>query len=158
MPEHQSIQIIDYQPEHRDDFRRLNHEWIEKYFKLETFDHNSLDHPDEQIIKPGGHIYMAIDRGEVVGTCALKKQDRETYELVKMAVTEKAQGKGIGRLLGKSAIQKARELGAKSIFLESNTVLTPAINLYQKLGFRKVIRQPSPYKRCNIQMELKLLE
>ncbi|MEO0433444.1 MAG: GNAT family N-acetyltransferase, partial [Cyanobacteria bacterium J06656_5] len=68
-----------------------------------------------------------------------------------------AQGKGIGWLLGQAAINRARELGAETIFLESNTVLKPAINLYQKLGFRKVVGQPSPYQRCNIQMELKLV-
>ncbi len=79
-----------------------------------------------------------------------------TYELSKMAVAEKVRGKGIGWLLGQAATNKARELGAKTVFLESNTVLEPAIRLYQKLGFRKVVGQPSPYKRANIQMELKL--
>jgi GNAT superfamily N-acetyltransferase len=74
-----------------------------------------------------------------------------------MAVTEKAQGKGIGWLLGQAAIYKARKLRAETIFLESNTILIPAIELYQKLGFRKIVGQPSPYQRCNIQMELKLV-
>jgi N-acetylglutamate synthase-like GNAT family acetyltransferase len=154
----QAIEIVDYQPKYHEDFRRLNYEWIEKYFQLEQSDHQSLDHPEEQIIQPGGHIYLAIDQGEVVGTCALKKCDEASYELVKMAVTGKAQGKGIGKLLGAAAIDKARQLGAKSIFLESNTVLTPAMRLYQKLGFQKIVGQPSPYDRCNIQMELKLTE
>jgi len=74
-----------------------------------------------------------------------------------MAVTAKARGKGIGWLLGQKAINKARELGAKRVFLESNTILEPAINLYRKLGFRKIVGHPSPYERCNIQMELKLV-
>ena len=65
-------------------------------------------------------------------------------------------GKGIGWLLSIAAINKARQLGGKTIYLESNTVLKPAINLYQKLGFQKVVRKPSPYNRCNIQMELSL--
>lgn len=155
--EQQSIKIIDYLPEFHYDFKRLNSEWIEKYFKLEESDRQSLNYPDEKILKPGGHIYMALNNDEVVGTCALIKLDNDTYELAKMAVTEKARGKGIGWLLGKAVINKARELGAKRVFLESNTVLQPAINLYQKLGFRKIVGQPSPYKRCNIQMELELI-
>jgi len=73
-----------------------------------------------------------------------------------MAVTENARGKNIGRLLGEAVINKARQIGAKKIYLESNTVLEPAINLYRKLGFRKVTGPPSPYTRCNIQMELLL--
>ncbi|RYD17729.1 MAG: MarR family transcriptional regulator, partial [Verrucomicrobiaceae bacterium] len=40
--------------------------------------------------------------------------------------------------------------------LESNTVLKPAIKLYEKLGFKKVVGRASPYSRANIQMELDL--
>ena len=155
--ESQQVEIIEYSPEFRNDFKRLNYEWIEKYFKLEESDHQSLNQPDETILKPGGQIYMARLNGEMVGTCALIKVDKDTYELAKMAVTAQARGRGIGWLLGQTAIAKARELGAKTIYLESNTVLEPAINLYQKLGFRKVVGHASPYERCNIQMELKLV-
>ena len=154
--ERQSVQIVDYSPEFAADFKRLNHEWIEKYFELEAADHQSLNHPDEKILQPGGHIYMALLDGQIVGTCAVIKRNANTYELAKMAVTETARGNGIGWLLGQAAIHKARELGAKMLFLESNTVLEPAIHLYQKLGFRKVVTEPSPYERCNIQMELQL--
>lgn len=155
--EQKSVEIIDYLPEFHDDFKRLNYEWIEQYFQLEEADHQSLNHPDEKILQPGGHIFMARHNSEIVGTCALLKSDGNTYELAKMAVTEKAKGKGIGWLLGQAAINKAQALKAETVFLESNTILEPAINLYQKLGFRKVVRQPSPYQRCNIQMELKLV-
>ncbi|MBW4695965.1 MAG: GNAT family N-acetyltransferase [Lyngbya sp. HA4199-MV5] len=156
MRERQHIEIVDCIPQFHQDFKRLNYEWIEKYFKLEESDHQSLNDPDEKILKPGGHIYMALSNGEIVGTCALIKMDSDTYELAEMAVTETARGKGIGWLLGQAIIQKARELGAKTILLESNTVLEPAIKLYQKLGFQRIVGQPSPYERCNIQMELKL--
>lgn len=154
--ERQHVEIIDYSPEFQDDFKRLNCEWIEKYFKLEDSDHQSLNYPTEKILQPGGHIYIARYNGEIVGTCALIKVNNDTYELAKMAVTESARGKGVGWLLGQAAINKARELGAKTVYLESNTVLEAAINLYQKLGFRKIIGTPSVYERCNIQMELQL--
>lgn len=154
--ERQQVEIIDYKSEFHDEFKRLNYEWIEKYFKLEEADRQSLNHPNEKILATGGHIYMARFNGEMVGTCALIKVDDDTYELAKMAVTETAKGKGIGWLLGQAAINKAHELGAKTVFLESNTALAPAINLYQKLGFQKVVRPSSHYERCNIQMELKL--
>jgi hypothetical protein len=87
----------------------------------------------------------------------LVKIDKDRYELAKMAVTERARGRGIGWLLGQTAVTQARQLGAKTLCLQSNTVLEPAIKLYQKLGFQKVVGQPSPYQRCNIQMELKLV-
>lgn len=155
--EREQVEIINYLSEFHDNFKQLNYEWIEKHFKLEEVDRQSLNHPDEKILKPGGHIYMANYNDEIVGTCALIKINNDTYELAKMAVTERARGRGIGWLLGKAAISKARELGAKTVYLESNTVLKPAIELYQKLGFRKIVGHPSAYERCNIQMELKLM-
>lgn len=154
--ESRAVQIIDYTPENHDDFRRLNHEWITKYFRLEESDRIALDHPDEKILKPGGHIFLALYEGAVVGTCALIKLSDDRYELAKMAVTEKAQGKNIGYMLGQASLQKARELGARTVYLESNTKLKPAIALYHKLGFQKVVGPPSPYERSNIQMEMSL--
>ncbi|TAE26514.1 MAG: GNAT family N-acetyltransferase [Cytophagales bacterium] len=154
--ERQEVQIFDYTPEYHNDFRNLNHEWITRFFRLEESDNLALDHPDEKILKPGGHIYLAKYRGEVVGTCALIKMSDDRYELAKMAVTERAKGKHIGFLLGQACLKKARELGAMSVFLESNTKLKPAITLYHKLGFQKIVGEPSPYDRCNIQMEVRL--
>ncbi len=151
-----SVSILDYQPEFRSDFAHLNYEWIEQYFEIEETDRQSLDSPEKKILEPGGHIFVAQLDGKIVGTCALLKAGDGVYELAKMAVTESARGKGIGWLLGKAATDRAAELGANSVFLESNTALKPAINLYQKLGFEKVVRDPSPYNRCNIQMELNL--
>ena len=89
-----------------------------------------------------------------VGACAIIPMDDGGFELAKMAVSPRAQGLGIGFLIGRACIEKARSLGAPRVYLESNTALKPAINLYHKLGFRKAAGPPSPYERCNIQMEL----
>ena len=117
-----------------------------------------VDNPEEYIIKKGRYIFVALYRNEPIGVCAMIKMQRGEYdfELAKMAVSPKAQGKNAGYLLGQAVINKAKALGAKKIFLESNTILKPAISLYQKLGFKKVVGLPSPYERCNIQMELKI--
>lgn len=151
-----SVKIIDYRPAHQPVFKALNVKWIETYFRLEEKDLLSLDNPDEYIIKKGGRILLAEYKEEIVGTCALLKLDDETIELAKMAVSPAAQGKNIGWLLGLASIEKAKEMGGKSLFLESNTRLVPAISLYRKLGFVKVTGKPSPYERSNIQMELSL--
>ena len=78
------------------------------------------------------------------------------FELAKMAVAPKAQGKKIGWLIGEAIKDKARSIGAKTLYLESNTLLTPAIHLYRKLGFMEVFGRDTPYERCNIQMALDL--
>jgi DNA-binding MarR family transcriptional regulator/GNAT superfamily N-acetyltransferase len=148
------IHIVDYTPAYQSAFRRLNEEWITKYFRMEESDYKALDHPQEYILDNGGYIYIALYKGEALGACALIPMPDGGFELAKMAVSPKAQGLGIGYLIGKHCIEKARALGAPRVYLESNTTLKPAINLYYKLGFRKASGPPSPYERANIQMEL----
>jgi DNA-binding MarR family transcriptional regulator/N-acetylglutamate synthase-like GNAT family acetyltransferase len=152
--ESQQVQIVDYAPAHQPAFRRLNEEWITKYFRMEENDYKALNHPQEYILDKGGYIYIALYNDEAVGACALVPMPDGGFELAKMAVSPKAQGLGIGYLIGKACIDKARALGAPRVYLESNTTLKAAINLYYKLGFRKAAGPPSPYERANIQMEL----
>lgn len=154
--ESQQVKIISYQPGYKKDFKELNERWISTYFKMEEADHKALDHPEKYILNKGGKILFATYNGRIAGTCALIKMDEHTYELAKMAVSPDIQGKGIGYLLGKAIIEEAKALGASTLYLESNTLLKPAINLYHKLGFKKITGKPSPYERSNIQMELSL--
>ena len=156
--ESNAVKIADYQPEYAGAFKMLNEEWISSYFKMEEADYRSLDNPQGYILDQGGHILVALLNDEVVGVCALMKMNDEEhdFELAKMAVSPSVQGKSIGWLLGQAALNKAALLGAKKVYLESNTILKPAINLYHKLGFTKVFGRSTPYARCNIQMELSL--
>ena len=150
------IEIVAYNSTYKTAFKELNKEWIDKYFVMEESDYKSLDSPEKYILEKGGSILVALYEKQVAGVCALIKMDDHKYELAKMAVSPKHHGKGIGKRLGKAVIEKARSLNAKTIYLESNTVLAPAINLYYKLGFNKIEGEASPYDRCNIQMELVL--
>lgn len=154
--ETRAIRIVDYQPAHHADFRRLNEAWITRYFVIEDADRRVLGAPQQYILDKGGHILVALADDVVVGVCALLKMDDRTYELAKMAVSDDVRGQGIGRLLGNAALDRARQTGATRVYLESNTRLEPAISLYRKLGFRKIVGPPTPYARCNIQMEVVL--
>jgi GNAT superfamily N-acetyltransferase len=156
--ESKDVQIVNYKDQYQAAFRLLNEEWITTYFQMEEADYKALDHPKEYILDKGGKIFVALYNNEPVGVCALIKMNDPDYdfELAKMAVSPKIQGKSIGWLLGQTVVNAAKELGASKIYLESNTALKPAINLYQKLGFKKVVGRSTPYERCNIQMELQL--
>jgi len=153
-----TIEIVDYDSAYKEVFRDLNVEWISTYFKMEPSDYKALDNADSYILQNGGHILVALLNKEPVGVCALIKMKDPIYdfELAKMAVSPKAQGKKIGWLIGEAIKDKARSIGAKTLYLESNTMLTPAINLYRKLGFMEVFGRDTPYERCNIQMALDL--
>ncbi|WP_337966220.1 helix-turn-helix domain-containing GNAT family N-acetyltransferase [uncultured Flavobacterium sp.] len=156
--ESQDVKIVAFEPQYLDAFKQLNVEWISAYFEMEEADYKALDNPQEYILDKGGKIFVALYHNEPLGVCALIKMKDSDYdfEMAKMAVSPKAQGKNIGFLLGQEIVKSAKESGAKKIYLESNTILKPAINLYYKLGFQKVYGLATPYKRCNIQMELKV--
>lgn len=154
------ITIVPYSEAYAHAFKSLNEEWIKKYFRIEEMDRISLNNPKKYVLDKGGYIAVALLSHEAVGVCALIPSDREEFdfELAKMGVSPKAQGKGIGKLLVQHIIAKAKELGAKNLYLESNRVLLPALNLYRKLGFVEIVGAKSPYERSDIQMGLDLSE
>ena len=154
--EKMSVTIENYKPVHKNIFRKLNENWITTYFKLEQPDIDALFDPQGYILDKGGFILVASIKGEPVGVCALLVKDDLVYpyELAKMAVAQSVRGKKVGWLLGQAIIEKAKSIGAQKLFLESNTILEPAINLYRKLGFKEIQGSQSPYDRSNIQMEL----
>lgn len=157
--ENSEIEIVDYQPQYAKVFSELNRNWIELYWTLEPHDIEMLDNPDKHIIDSGGHIFVALYNGFPVGVCALCAMPSESgydYELAKLAVNTSVFRKGIGWRLCNAAIEKSRALGAKKLFLESNTRLKPAIALYRKLGFTELPAYNPTYACGDIQMELTL--
>lgn len=77
-----------------------------------------------------------------------------------MAVEPSYQRGGLGRRLLQAAIEEARSAGARRLYLETNHVLTPAIRLYESVGFKHVDTNrivPSPYARADVYMELILV-
>ena len=104
------IRIVTYEPRYKDDFIRLNKQWIETFFRLEQTDLDTFAHIDDSIIDQGGQIFLAVDdEGHIVGCCALKPHpETDSHELAKMAVAPEAQGKGIGRKLGEALLDYAQ--------------------------------------------------
>ena len=137
-------------------FRTLNEEWITRYFTLEPKDIETLSNP-QKIVADGGQIYFARMGKQAVGCVALLPLESGVYELSKMAVSPSMRGRGIGRTLLEHTIAEARMLGAKKLFLGSNSVLANAVHLYESLGFRHIPRENMPwvaYARADVFMEL----
>ncbi len=141
-------------------FRTLNLAWIEPMFEMEASDWGQLDDPETHILAKGGRILLAVLEGEPVGTVGLVPgHAEETVELIKMSARDDLRGQGIGKALMQAAVDMAREMGAKHIWLETNSSLAPALGLYRKAGFRELSGEEltaTPYDRCNCQMVLDL--
>ena len=147
------IKIVDFHPRYGDAFKTLNVEWLAALFEVEPIDDQVLSNP-KSTIADGGAILYALNNDEAIGCCALKHRGDGVYELTKMAVTAAAQGLGIGRLLGEAAVARYHELGGSTLYLETHDSLTPAITLYETLGFSHA-KSPfkSPYARSNVYMK-----
>ncbi len=89
-----TIKIIPFSEENALFIKALNVEWLEKYFYVEPSDILMLSNPKEEIIDKGGKIFYAKYNNQIVGTFSLLKIDEITFELSKMAVSEKFHGIG----------------------------------------------------------------
>jgi putative acetyltransferase len=153
------LTIREFRPGDETAFRKLNEEWIIRYFVLEPKDEASLADPQKTILDRGGRIFLAIQASQPVGCCALLAMAPGEFEVAKMAVTESSQHAGIGRRLLEKAIVEARASGARRLYLETNRTLVAAIRLYESLGFRHLSPErivPSAYARADVYMELYL--
>jgi GNAT superfamily N-acetyltransferase len=153
------IRIVEFNPadtRHRQTFRDLNLAWIEKHFLVEERDRRELENPEREILEHGGRIFVAEAGEEILGVCAVIVEPDGVCELAKMAVAESARGRGVGKLLGEAVIEYARMVRAPYVELLSNTVLTPAMRLYNALGFVEVPLPRTDYARANIKMVLQL--
>lgn len=157
---HDIIQIVDYRPEHAADWARLTEAWLaEGGFAIEAKDRRAIEDPHGVFLADGGRIFIA-ERGaddgrEAIGCCALICME-EGFEVCKMTVSPAARGTGLGRRLLAACETAAREVGAPRLYLETNSVLAPAISLYESFGFVHLPPRPTPYARADVFMEKRL--
>jgi len=149
--------IVPVESRHADAWRTLNEAWIRRWFSIEARDREALDDPEGVVLAKGGRIFIAEQDGEPVGCVALLPMADGGLEVAKMTVGQAARGRGVGRLLMQACIRAGREAGAPRLYLETNSGLAAALALYRASGFRELEPSgPSPYRRCDLWMELPL--
>lgn len=90
----------------------------------------------------GGHCVVARLDEATVGVYVIKALTAETWELMNIAVASEQQGRGIGALLLRHAIDQARQLGAKRLELGTGS-FGHQLTFYQRAGFRVVAVEPN---------------
>jgi DNA-binding MarR family transcriptional regulator len=128
-------EIVDFVPELRSHFERLNRAWLERFFELDELDRKVLGDPEGSLVQPGGAVFFARCDDQIVGTCGLQRLSAESFELVKLAVDEGAQGRGIGAHLVRTALRAAHARGALRVLIETSSRLEAANRLYTRFGF-----------------------
>ncbi len=103
---------------------------------------------------PGAHVYVAVEAGQVLGSCFLKPNQPGLGDHVAnggFMVAEAVRGRGLGRRLGLFAIAEARRIGFTAMqfnFVVSSN--TGAVRLWQDLGFQILGTVPGAFRHVRL--------
>jgi len=117
----------------------------------------TTDNLFELFSRPKSVLWVAEIDGAVVGCCGVYPTEglpQGCAELVKFYLNSNARGKGIGKDLMERSINSAKEMGYRSLYIESLPQYSRAIAIYEKQGFRMIDRQlgKSGHSTCNVWM------
>ena len=124
-------------------------EWFDPYFEFEGFtDEKKIEtykqfHANTKVTK----LYVTLlHEGKVaaVASCAIEGEYSLLHNVI---VDKKYRGLGLGKKLCLAAILKSKELGAKYSYLQVIKDNDVAVNLYNKLGYKKV------YEYCYLKQD-----
>jgi GNAT superfamily N-acetyltransferase len=94
--------------------------------------------PDE-FAPPYGYFVVAYDGAEAVATGGLRRaEDDGAMEIKRMYVRPQWRGRGLARVVLADLEQRARDLGAKRIVLETGERQPEAIRLYETSGYERI--------------------
>lgn len=157
------IAIVPYAPHLQPAFERLNRAWISQYFRIEPEDERELQQAESLIVATGGQIFFAFEQGaeqteqNVLGCVGVFLREPDFYEIIKLAVADNAQGRGLGRKLMQVAIDFIVAEGGSRAVILSNRALKPAMALYAQMGFEEVeLGYKHLFERADIELVLPL--
>ena len=106
---------------------------------------------------PQSIYFIAELGGEVIGGCGIYPTlhlPPGYAELVKIYLKQEFRGMGIGRKLINQSVEYAKEIGHTHLYLESFPSLKEAIQLYEKIDFKKVSKPlgDSGHFACDVWM------
>jgi putative acetyltransferase len=116
---------------------------------------SDLENIEASYLKRGGLFDVLVCENKIVGCVGLYPKSAEEVELRKMYFEKSIRGKGVGKKLLEYCIEKAAQLGFKTITLETASVLVEAIALYKKYGFKEFYPEHLS-DRCDQAFMLKL--
>lgn len=95
----------------------------------------------------GCHLLVMDDGDEGVVAYAVLWCILDQGELANLAVAESHRGRGLGRRLLDEVLDRARQQGVKSLYLEVRVSNAAAIELYRSVGFKDVGFRKKYYDR-----------
>lgn len=81
-------------------------------------------------------LFIAFVNDKPAGCVAIRKVDSSTAEMKRLFVRPEFRRTGLGMSLAKIVVDEAKELGYKTLILDSLPSMESAIQLYTTLGFK----------------------
>jgi ribosomal protein S18 acetylase RimI-like enzyme len=110
------------------------------WFVEQVFGYQDLDQELSELATaygpPNGKTLLARCDDQICGGGAFRRLQDGTCEMKRLYVSDRFKGRGIGRRLADELINTARSEGYPLMRLDTGNLLTEAITMYRKLGFR----------------------
>jgi GNAT superfamily N-acetyltransferase len=140
------------------EFSAIGRLMVEVYSGLEGFPKESeqpnyykmLANVGDLTNKPGTELIVAVSSDKAIagavvyfndmknygsGGTATQEQNAAGFRL--LAVADKARGQGIGKLLTKACIEKAKKSGLNQLIIHTTNAMQTAWKMYEALGFKR---------------------
>lgn len=91
---------------------------------------------------PKGRLYLATTEEMPAACIALRDFGSNQCEMKRLYVRPQFRGQGLGKVLANRVIADAREIGYRSMLLDTLSTMTMALQLYRSLGFKEIL----PYR------------
>jgi len=105
---------------------------------------------------PGGRLMIARHCNELAGCVAVREFTTGVAEMKRLYVRPRFRGQGLGRILARSAVSTAREIGYELMRLDTLERMKSAVELYQTLGFERIAAYRANPEADVVYMELRL--
>lgn len=86
---------------------------------------------------PGCTFFVAEEQHEIVGTCGVKAENKQTAILRRLFVNPRYRGRGIGAGLLEEALAFCRTAGFREVVIRTSNRMEQAIRLCGHVGFKE---------------------
>ena len=110
---------------------------FQAYLDLHGYE-EEVRHLEKKYGLPAGRLYIVWVDGTAAGCIGLRKLDEERCEMKRFYVRPEFRGLGIGRMMVERILEDAREIGYKSMLLDTLPFMKSALHLYAQVGFYEI--------------------
>lgn len=103
---------------------------------FQDFEQEMADFPGAYA-PPSGRLLLALESTEAVGCVGVRHLESDACEMKRLYLHPTQRGQGLGRRLVEAALEQARAMGYRAMYLDTLSDMDAAIRLYEACGFER---------------------